>query len=415
MWRPTLGLVVDNAAVHIPIHSLGSRSSPQRLSLQSTACPFTSHRIVRALRPFHCTSRARDSPAPLPHIWSQEELDKLRSLLGQGKTYRQVADAMGRTTYHVARVCRYDAAKSGYYTPERPQDIPKFRDHLESEIESESPGSKRPPSHSHSWTQEEYDHLYELKASGCSLQEMAKKFGRSTTGVRSYMLRTGILLPGETLQEMLWSQADYDRLRELQESGLTFSEIAAKLNRSQTSVIIALKRLGIYKPPSTYTKPRRRKWLQAEQDRMVELHASGMKLAQIARELNRSYETVKAAMHRHTQGAQKKPRTYEYYSASDDQLIMNLLKEGKTIKEIHARMPERPLSSIGRRASKMGYREAPVERAWTSEDVDMLFDLRAKGRTWAQVAAAFPQRRSVAACQAKFYALSGFGIQNEAG
>lgn len=421
MWRPTLGLVVDNAAVHIPIHTCslpGSRSSPQRLFLQSTACPSTSHRIIRALRPFHCTSRARDSPAPLPQIWTQEELDKLRSLLGEGRTYRQVAQAMGRTTYHLAQVCRYDAAQSGYYTPERPEDVQKFRTHLKSEIESEPPpSSKKAPSKTQTWTQEEYDYLNELRASGCSLQEISKKLGRSVSGVRSYMLRTGIRLPGDRLQErvLLWTQADTDRLRELQASGLTFEEIAKKLYRSQTSVIIALQRLGIYRAPSTYTKLPRRKWLQAEQDRMLELHASGMQIAQIAKELKRSYETVKSAMQRHTQGAQKKRRAYGYYSASDDQLIMDLLKEGKTMKEIHARMPERPLSSIARRASKMGFREAPVERAWTDEDVDMLFDLRAKGRKWTEVAAAFPQRRSVTACQTKFYSLNRFGIHSEAG
>lgn len=87
-----------------------------------------------------------------------------------------------------------------------------------------------------------------------------------------------------------WTAEEVARLRQMRENGITISDMAIELNRSNDSVYQKLRELG-------YTETVRN-WTEEELARLEELRGQGATYEQIGRELNRSPSAVRGMVSR---------------------------------------------------------------------------------------------------------------------
>ncbi|WPA98812.1 uncharacterized protein RHO25_003425 [Cercospora beticola] len=171
--------------------------------------------------------------------WTQDELNQLRALLADGKRLCDAAAVLKRSRYAVLQVSKFDARKNGWWTPERPDDVGKFRQNkdvrrLESgEFEVEEKPESVPRQR---WTEAEYLKALEMRESGMSLREIANRLHRSLEGVRNQFQRR------RSNQDIPfavgpWTPVEDEQLRTLRKDGHSFQEIQKAIpHRTSTSI-----------------------------------------------------------------------------------------------------------------------------------------------------------------------------------
>ncbi|KAF2211041.1 hypothetical protein CERZMDRAFT_98777 [Cercospora zeae-maydis SCOH1-5] len=153
--------------------------------------------------------------------WTQDELNQLRALLAEGKRTCHAASALKRSRYAILQVAKFDAQKKGWWTPERPEDVFKFRQNndirrLESgEFDVED---KRTHLSRNRWTEAEYLRALEMRESGMSLQETADALGRPFQGVRNQFQRRNSNQDIPFAAD-LWTSAEDEQILALRKDG----------------------------------------------------------------------------------------------------------------------------------------------------------------------------------------------------
>jgi len=132
----------------------------------------------------------------------------------------------------------------------------------------------------------------------------------------------------------LWSKADEKTLKKLFKSGLRDAEIGSKMDRSESSVKTRRMSLGL-------VKESRLSWTDAEKAQLLECHKSGMTDKQIGEVLKRSESSVLSMRGKlHNQAgnqAGKKAYNPALTNAEVEQIIA-LSSEGVRIAEIARRI-----------------------------------------------------------------------------
>ncbi|KAF2773903.1 hypothetical protein EJ03DRAFT_379700 [Teratosphaeria nubilosa] len=162
--------------------------------------------------------------------WTPEEVKKLQEMVSQGLGDQHIADRLGRTRSSV----------SGF---RRRKLEPPGNKHLDRLFHGTRPSA---------WSSEEIEVLRSLTEQGLGDLEIARKLGRNRLGVasakRNHLIRTA---EGVRVKEKIkfkpryWSNADLASLKELVLQGVSDLDIAAKLDRPETSVQLQRRKLGL--------------------------------------------------------------------------------------------------------------------------------------------------------------------------
>jgi IS30 family transposase len=155
---------------------------------------------------------------------------------------------------------------------------------------------------------------------------------------------------------------DIATIKDMRAKGFYISAIAQKLGRSGASIYNILRRHGPLKTPSRPTldsntmgtkHPSTRKlWTRAEIDRLLDLHAAGLKTDAIARELGRSVQEVRKRSNSHV------PRRRQ----ATELVITGTGGDSVAASRVHLRKP------------------------WTKEDDEKLIELVADGADYERIA-----------------------------
>lgn len=128
------------------------------------------------------------------------------------------------------------------------------------------------------WTSGQSATLRARIAAGDDYATIARVVGRSVEAVRRRAKSMSVAVPSRRAP---WTDAEDRRALVLRARGLTDAEVAARLDRSESSVSARLSRLhdaGVPVAPS----PRNRYWLPEQEARLVDMHLRGATVAEIA-------------------------------------------------------------------------------------------------------------------------------------
>ncbi|KAM3421831.1 hypothetical protein BST61_g2208 [Cercospora zeina] len=180
---------------------------------------------ARSCSPIHSRWLQSSSSQRRTGEWTQDELNQLRALLAKGKTTLDAATALKRSRYAVQQVVRFDTRKKGWWTPERPEDVFKFRQNKETQITE--PGKfdvdeERAHAAGQRWTESEYLKALEMRESGMSMQKIADTLGRPVWGVRHQFQRRK---RDASFAAEPWTSAEDEQILALREDGHSVREI----------------------------------------------------------------------------------------------------------------------------------------------------------------------------------------------
>ncbi|KAH9832377.1 RNA polymerase sigma factor SigL [Teratosphaeria destructans] len=179
------------------------------------------------------TTRKSASPQKI-RSWTPEEVKKLQEMVSQGLGNPEIAQILGRTLSSV----------SGF---RRRKLEPPGNENLERLFHGTRPAA---------WSSEEIEVLRSLTERGFGDIEIARKLGRNRVGVatakQKHLIRTaeGVELKEKTkFRPRYWSEVDMSSLKELVLQGMADPDIAVKLNRSESSVALQRRKLGLRRRP----------------------------------------------------------------------------------------------------------------------------------------------------------------------
>lgn len=125
-----------------------------------------------------------------------------------------------------------------------------------------------------------------MDETGLTAQEIWAAYDRAFTQKRKKG-QTKLVIPKRS-----WTDEEVERLRQMRENGIKIGDMAFELNRSNDSVYQKLRELG-------YTETVRN-WTDEELARLDELRGHGATYEQIGKELNRSPSAVRGMVTRRT-------------------------------------------------------------------------------------------------------------------
>lgn len=144
------------------------------------------------------------------------------------------------------------------------------------------------------WTQADTAAMIRHAANGLSMAATAKEMRRSRSAVHGRAARHGVAFQerGTHGSRRFWSEADDRDLLEMRTAGLSYAQIAARLNRTPGAVNfrayqLAAKSGGL--PRATSLPPL---WTPAENQRLIAMARAGASSREIAAELGRSRASV---------------------------------------------------------------------------------------------------------------------------
>ena len=149
----------------------------------------------------------------------EREMKVILDLARQGKTASQIAEEAGCNRNRVMQVVRQFQEYGAKLAPEPPKKKKR----------AVSPTSSV-------WTEEMVNKLIELHRAGLSFSEIGKELGVSKNSVAPkvrVLVEAGVLKP--RTEQFSWSQEDVDRMFQMRAQGKTWGEIADKLGRKITA------------------------------------------------------------------------------------------------------------------------------------------------------------------------------------
>ena len=371
MWRSSLR--------HLEIQGHVTRALPQQRSCRSTRCRTLLDSRHNVQRLFHCSPICLTGLRRLERTWSQEELDKLRSLLAQGINRTDIAKALDRSTYELKDIYRYNAQDQGYYTPERPSDVHRFRRH----VRPQNAGEQK----KFMWTEVEVDRVRELRISGLSYSRIAREINRPANSVARIVDR--YKMDGDKqprLRSREWTPDDDHQLVALRASGLSVEDIAKQLNRSTANVARRLRSSS--------------KSFSAAVDRLIGTALKeGKTRAQIKAILpDRESTTVKQRVAKLCRG----DGLAGGWPDLEVEVLLKMRAENCTWDVIAATLRRTKGSCQWKWAQ---VREPHVDTLrWTNEEIETLRELKAKSLSWQEISKALPRRTDVG-CEQKWRGL----------
>lgn len=168
------------------------------------------------------------TPAKGGQPWTKAELMRVRELLAEGKTAVQIAAAIDRPVAatrtaiarHKLNKVKKTVAKPAAAAPRQPR---------QQRVDA--------------WTEERVARLKLLKASGASLEEMAKDLGRTSEACRAQLKLLREAGEGIAGYHKSWSPDEDAAILKAREQGQKYKEIGAQLGRSAASVEQRLRKL----------------------------------------------------------------------------------------------------------------------------------------------------------------------------
>ena len=228
----------------------------------------------------------RGRPAPetvLDESWTPEEYDQLMTLKKEGKSWREIAEAMpGHSQRSLER--RY---RSLTRTTRRTPAPTKM-------------GLK-------DFTTEEDELLLELGKTDMAWKERAKRFdGRSIASLKSRYLR---LLPPDQPQSRKWTRQEEERLIEAVKSDMTLAEIAEQIGRTYEVVRKRVRKLQKSNRIDPELKRKGRRYTAAEIKRLYEMVERGMRWDDIAKEFpGRTVESLQGKYKQYQKAREREER-----------------------------------------------------------------------------------------------------------
>lgn len=155
------------------------------------------------------------------------------------------------------------------------------------------------------WTQKDLDWLKQLHEAGASMEEMCHLLQRRKRGIEKQLIYLGLVdKAGEIAQEdskrsragTPWTAEDDRLLWDLWKKGESDTQIAGKLRRSSYAIHCRMERLGMLEPEDADAPPLLPPWSLEDVQLLKRLHASGCSAEEIAAQMNRPVESIRARM-----------------------------------------------------------------------------------------------------------------------
>jgi DNA-binding CsgD family transcriptional regulator len=95
------------------------------------------------------------------------------------------------------------------------------------------------------WPPERVEALAQMIEQGLTYAEAAKRLGATHSSVRGAAQRYGLMRPERRMRGQAWAREDFDTLEQLLAQGLKFAEIAQRMGRTFNGIRTAVYRLGL--------------------------------------------------------------------------------------------------------------------------------------------------------------------------
>ena len=155
------------------------------------------------------------------------------------------------------------------------------------------------------WTQKDLDWLKQLHGAGASMDEMCHLLQRRKRGVEKQLIYLGLMgRSGESIADnpkrpragTPWTAEDDKKLWDMWEQGESEEQIAGVLQRSAYAIYCRMERLGMLTPEDAEAQPLLPPWSLEDVQKLKRLHASGCTTEEIAAQMNRPVESIRARM-----------------------------------------------------------------------------------------------------------------------
>ena len=149
---------------------------------------------------------------------AEREIKIILDLARQGKTATQIAEESGYNRNRVVQVVKRFAEYGAKLTPEKPKK------------------RKRATTTGSVWTDDMIEQLVALHREGLTFSQIGAQMGVSKSSVTAKI--RGLIIDGvleSRMSEITWSAEDVDRMFQLRAEGKTWGEISDKLGRKITS------------------------------------------------------------------------------------------------------------------------------------------------------------------------------------
>lgn len=134
------------------------------------------------------------------------------------------------------------------------------------------------------WSKADEKTLSKLFKSGLRDADIGTKMNRSESSVKTRRMSLGMVQESRKP----WTDAEKAQLLECNKQGLTDKKIGAILKRSESSVLSMRGKLSNNVPKNSGEKVYNAVLTKAEIDQIMALSAEGVRIAEIARQINRS-------------------------------------------------------------------------------------------------------------------------------
>lgn len=165
-------------------------------------------------------------------VWTTSEIEKLKTMLAEGKTSVEIAVALNRPSRQTIDQKIYNLRKEGILPP------------VKRNVESTKPAKSSTPSIT--WSDKEIELITKLTETGCAPEDIAQILGKSPADVSNmvdHLSKTKkiTLPPPEVTRAALpftrtWSAEEEEKVISMRREGHTIRAIAEALGRSYTQV-----------------------------------------------------------------------------------------------------------------------------------------------------------------------------------
>ena len=155
------------------------------------------------------------------------------------------------------------------------------------------------------WTQKDLDWLKQLHETGASMEEMCHLLQRRKRGIERQLIYLGLTdKAGERIAAnpkrpragTPWTAEDDKILWDMWQQGEAEDQIAKALRRSSYAIHCRMERLGMLEPEDADAPPLLPPWSLEDVQLLKRLHASGCSAEEIAKQMNRPMESIRARM-----------------------------------------------------------------------------------------------------------------------
>lgn len=219
----------------------------------------------------------------------------------------------------------------------------------------------------------------------------------------------------------LFTQAEDEQIARRRREGATWVIIAAELNRNEDAVrerfsthLAQPTELSVTR--SMFSVPR--SWTEADQALLVARTNAGVPVADMAKELGRSYKAVtgRLSFERTKPNSRLEPGTLRVnrpFTPVEDEELLSLRAQGHLYREIALKMSRDQHVLCARYQNIRRASTSHRKHTWSEEESKILQTLRNSGATWDQISAKLS--RTSRTCQAKYYydtKMRGFRLTN---